>query len=87
MDFYCSDEPNLWKGYLKHSSARLQKIQKRHSEQYEHLKKETLVRISKSIFPSGNKLVLMTDLDEAINTKELANLYYQRWEIEKNTIH
>ena len=70
---------------LKHSSARLQKIQKRHPDQYEHLKKkkETLVRISKSTLPSGNELVLMTDLEEEINTKELADLYYQRWEIEK----
>ena len=25
----------------------------------------------------------MTDLEEEINTKELADLYYQRWEIEK----
>ncbi len=29
----------------------------------------------------------MTDLNEEINTKELANLYYQRWKIEKNIIH
>ena len=49
--------------------------------------KETLVRISKSTLPSGNELVLMTDLNEEINTKELANLYYQRWKIEKNIIH
>ena len=70
---------------LKHSSARLQKIHKKHPEQYEHMKKKgkTLVRISKSTLPSGNELALMTDLSDTITTEELVNLYYQRWEIEK----
>lgn len=70
---------------LKHTSARLQKIRKKHPEQYEHLKKkgETLVRISRSMLPSGNELTLMTDLPYTVSTEELAELYYQRWEIEK----
>ena len=55
---------------LKHSSGRLQKIQKRHPKQYEGLKKkkETLVRISKFTLPSGNGIVLVIDLEEEINT-------------------
>lgn len=70
---------------LKHSPARLQKIRKKHPERYEHMKKKgkTLVRISESILPSGNELALMTDFPDAIATEELADLYYQRWEIEK----
>lgn len=70
---------------LKHSPARLQKIHKKHSERYEHMKKKgkTLVRISKSILPSGNELALMTNLPDTIATEELADLYYQRWGIEK----
>lgn len=70
---------------LKHSPTRLQKIRKKHPERYEHMKKkgETLVRISKSILPSGNELALITDLPNTIATEELADLYYQRWEIEK----
>lgn len=70
---------------LKHSAARLQKIRKKHPERYEHMKNkgETLVRISKSTLPSGNELALMTNLPDTITTKELADLYYQRWEIEK----
>ena len=70
---------------LKHSSARLQKIRKKHSERYEQMQKKgsTLVRISKSTLPSGNELALMTDLPDIITAEELADLYYQRWEIEK----
>ncbi len=70
---------------LKHSSARLQKIRQKHPERYEHLKKKgkTTVRISKSTLPSGNELALVTDLPDTIATEDLADLYYQRWEIEK----
>ena len=70
---------------LKHSSARLQKIRKKHPERYEQMQKKgsTLVRISKSTLPSGNELALMTDLPDTITAEELADLYYQRWEIEK----
>lgn len=70
---------------LKHSSKRLQKIRKKHPERYEQIKEkvETEVRISKSTLPSGNELALMTDLLDTITAEELADLYYQRWEIEK----
>ena len=70
---------------LKHSFARLQKIRKKHPERYEQMQKKgsTLVRISKSTLPSGNELALMTDLPDTITAEELADLYYQRWEIEK----
>lgn len=70
---------------LKHSPARLQKIRTKHPERYERMKKKgkTLVRISKSILPSGNELALITDLPDTIATEELADLYEQRWEIEK----
>ena len=70
---------------LKHSSARLQKIRQKHPERYERMKSkgETTVRVSKSTLPSGNELVLMTNLPDTIAAEELADLYYQRWEIEK----
>lgn len=70
---------------LKHSSEHLQKIRKKHPERYDRIKEkgETEVRISKSTLPSGNELALMTDLLDTITAEELADLYYQRWEIEK----
>ena len=70
---------------LKHSSARLQKIQKKHPERYVHMKKKgkTTVRISRSTLPSGNELALVADLPDTVTTEDLADLYYQRWEIEK----
>ncbi|SCI85293.1 Transposase [uncultured Roseburia sp.] len=70
---------------LKHSSARLQKIRQKHPERYEEMKRkeETIARILKSTLPSGNELVLMTNLPDTIAAEELADLYYQRWEIEK----
>ena len=70
---------------LKHSSARLQKIRKKHPKWYGHMKKKgkTTVRISRSTLPSGNELALVTDLPDTVTTEELADLYYQRWEIEK----
>lgn len=70
---------------LRHSSARLQKIRQKHPERYEHMKKKekTTVRISRSTLPSGNELALATDLPDTVATKDLTDLYYQRWEIEK----
>jgi len=46
-------------------------------------KGKTTVRISRSTLPSGNELALVTDLPDTVTTEELADLYYQRWEIEK----
>ncbi len=70
---------------LKHSSARLQKIRKKHPERYGHMKKKgkTTVRLSRSRLPSGNEIALVTDLPDTATTGDLADLYYQRWEIEK----
>lgn len=63
----------------------LAKIRKKHPERYEHMKekKETCVRISVSELPSGKELLLMTNLSSAVTQNQLADLYYQRWEIEK----
>lgn len=70
---------------IKHSYSRLKKIQKKYPERYEQLKKKdgTAVRISRSDLPSGKELLLMTNLSTDIGTKELADVYYHRWEIEK----
>ena len=46
-------------------------------------KGKTAVRIARSTLPSGNELALVTDLPDTVAAKELAGLYYQRWEIEK----
>lgn len=35
------------------------------------------------MLPVGKELALMTDLPFEISQKELEDLYYQRWEIEK----
>ncbi len=70
---------------LQHSYQRLQKIRKKHPKRYESMKTKgkTTVRIVRSILPSGNELVLMTNLSKKITAKDLVDLYYQRWEIEK----
>ena len=70
---------------LKHSSARLQKIRKKHPERYEHMKKKgkTAVRISRPALPSGNEPALVADLPDMTAAEELAGLYCQRREIEK----
>ncbi len=47
------------------------------------MKGKTAVRISRTTLPSGNELALVTDLPDTVTTEELADLYYQRWEIEK----
>ena len=78
---HSSDETVL----LEHSSQRLQKIRQKHPECYEKMKakQKTQVRISESLLPSGNTLVLMTNLPKKIRGEELPALYYQRWKIEK----
>lgn len=70
---------------LKHTSQRLTKIRKKHPERYEYMKEkvETQVRISVSELPSGKDQALMTNLPTEITPKQLSDLYYQRWEIEK----
>lgn len=70
---------------LTHTSQRLTKIRKKHLECYEHMKEKgkTQVRISVSELPSGKDLTLMTNLPTEITPRQLSDLYYQRWEIEK----
>ena len=70
---------------LTHTSQRLTKIRKKHPECYEHMKEkgQTQVRISVSELPSGKDLTLMTNLPTEITPRQLSDLYYQRWEIEK----
>ena len=70
---------------IKHSYPRLKKIEKKHPERYEELKKKngTNVRILYSKGSSVNELLLMINISKDIGAKELADLYYQRWEIEK----
>ena len=46
-------------------------------------KGKTTIRISRATLPCGNELALVTDLPDTVTTEELADLYYQRWEIEK----
>ena len=43
----------------------------------------TNTRIMTSMLPSGNELTLMTNLPFEFSQKQLEDLYYQRWEIEK----
>ena len=70
---------------LTHTSQRFTKIRKKHPECYEHMKEKekTQVRISVSELPSGKDLTLMTNLPTEITPRQLSDLYYQRWEIEK----
>lgn len=70
---------------LRHTYQRLGKIRKKHPERYEHMKEKagTNTRIMTSILPSGKELALMTNLPFEISQKQLEDLYYQRWEIEK----
>lgn len=46
-------------------------------------KENTNTRIMTSMLPSGNELALMTNLPFEFSQKQLEDLYYQRWEIEK----
>lgn len=70
---------------LRHTYQRLEKIRKKHPERFEHMKAKgsTNTRIMTSMLPSGNELTLMTNLPFEFSQKQLADLYYQRWEIEK----
>ena len=63
---------------IKHSYPRLKKIEKKHPERYEELKKKngTKVRILYSKGSSGNELLLMTNISKDIGAQELADLYY-----------
>lgn len=73
---------------LMHTNPRLTKIKKNHPEIVEELrsKKYTSSRIVLSKLPSGNELALMTNLPTEFSGKEIENLYFKRWEIEKNII-
>lgn len=70
---------------LRHTYQRLERIRKKHPERFEHMKEKgnTNTRIMTSMLPSGNELTLMTNLSLEFSQKQLADLYYQRWEIEK----
>ena len=70
---------------LTHTNPRLTKIKKNHPEIVEELrvKKYTSSRIVLSKLPSGNELALMTNLPTEFSGKEIENLYFKRWEIEK----
>ena len=70
---------------LRHTHQRLDKIRKRHPDRFEHMKEKvrTHTRIMSSILPSGKELALMTNLPFDISQKEVEDLYFQRWEIEK----
>lgn len=70
---------------LRHTYQRLDKIRKKHPERLERMKEKgsTNTRIMTSMLPSGNELVLMTNLPFNFSQKQLEDLYYQRWEIEK----
>lgn len=70
---------------LMHTNSRLTKIKKNHPEVVEELKsaKYTQTRIMLSKLPSGNEFALMTNLPTKFNGKEIENLYFKRWEIEK----
>ena len=70
---------------LLHTSQRLTKIRQKHPERYQHMKEKanTNTRISKSFLPMGKELALMTNLSKHYSDKQLQDLYYKRWEIEK----
>lgn len=70
---------------LMHTPARLNKIKKNHPEVVAELKSKefTSTRIIFSKLPSENEITLMTNLPFEICAKEIKNLYFKRWEIEK----
>lgn len=70
---------------LRHTSQRLQKIRRKHPEVFEHIREKgwTNTRIMTSKLPSGKELAIMTNLPFQFSQKQLQDLYYQRWEIEK----
>lgn len=70
---------------LKHTVPRLNKIRRKHPEQYDYMsrKGETRTRLIRRVLPTGAELTLITNLPEEITEKQIGDLYYQRWEIEK----
>lgn len=70
---------------LRHTYQQLEKIRKKHSEVFQHMKEkgDTNTRIMTSKLPSGKELALMTNLPSEFSQEQLQDLYYQRWEIEK----
>lgn len=70
---------------LMHTRPRLFKIGKNHPEIVNELKSKeyTSTRIISSKLPSGKEIALMTNLPFQICSKEIENLYFKRWEIEK----
>lgn len=70
---------------LLHTSQRLAKIRQKHPERYQYIKENanTNTRISKSFFPICNELTLMMNLSKHYKDKQLQDLYYEKWEIEK----
>ena len=70
---------------LMHTRVRLAKIKKSHPEVVEELqtKEYTNTRIISSRLPSGDVISLMTNFSFDIHGKEIENLYFKRWEIEK----
>ncbi|WP_313758276.1 transposase [Tissierella sp.] len=74
---------------LIHTSPSLAKIKKNHPEVVKELKinGHTYTKIISSILPSDNEIALISNLPFQISGEEIKNLYFKRWEIEKNTIH
>lgn len=70
---------------LRHTYQRLEKIRKKHPERIERMKEKeyTNPRIMTSMLPFGNELALMTNLSFKFSQKQLDDLYYKKWEIEK----
>lgn len=58
---------------LKHTYARLEKIHKKHAQQYEHMKekKETFTRMIKRQLPSGQELILITNLPDNFISQQI----------------
>lgn len=70
---------------LKHTTPRLTKIRQKHPHRYEHMKEKanTHTRILRAPLSSDKDLILMTDIPLKYASKQLEELYYKRWEIEK----
>ncbi len=70
---------------LMYTHPRLSKIKMKHLESFEELKAKeyTITRFISSKLPSGNEIVLMTNLPFKISGEEIKKLYFKRWEIEK----
>ncbi|MDS1004521.1 hypothetical protein P9J83_13575 [Clostridium sporogenes] len=70
---------------LIHTCPRLSKIKMKHPESFEELKAKeyTITRFISSKLPSGNEIVLMTNLPFKITGEEIKKLYFKRWKIKK----